>query len=126
MKTKLLILCALFLTACGRRNLNGPATTLPPPAVATNTTIVIQTEVPTTAPEATNNPEPTLPAETTQAVQPTLIPTLEPTVTRLPPLPSATLAPQGDPLGDELEGLLGELESTNAADEQEINNLATP
>jgi hypothetical protein len=117
MNTKLLLLLALCvsLTACGRRNPNNQSTAPAPTAVI---------EQPGTAPVImpTDTSEPA-----TELPQPTLAPTLEPTLAPTQaPSPTATLAPQADPLGDDLDTMLGQLEAINSASDEEINNLDVP
>ncbi len=117
----LCILCfSLTATACGRRRQQNE--TLPAPAVATEA----QENVPTTAPDRptvapTVASQPTNTPEVTQPPAPTLVPTATPPIE-----PTATIVPESDPLGDEIEDLLTQLDAANAADDKDIQNLPSP
>ncbi len=120
----LCILCfSLTVTGCGRRRQQNEVTqlTLPAPAVATE----VQLNVPTTAPEQPTLASVVATSTNAQAVtQPTA--PAEPLTTTPPPAPTATVISETDPLGDEIEDLLGQLDDANTAADKDIQNLPNP
>jgi hypothetical protein len=109
-----LSLLCLSLAACGLRNRN-----------QNSATQTIQVKAPTTAPEPTSIPTliPSAAVEPTvqQSTQPAPSPTAQPSPTFAP-----TVVLQSDPLGDQVENLLDQLESQNNTADQDLNNLSIP
>jgi len=123
MKTRILLLSLLCLSlaACGGRRRDQPTeTSVPAPAVAT----IAPTSAPVVQPTgAAPQPTNTLVVQLTQAESATPV---SPTETEAAPAPTSTVAAESDPLGDQLEAQLDQLNTQNAADEQDVNNLPDP
>jgi len=93
---------------------------VPAPAVAT----IAPTSAPVVQPTgAAPQPTNTLVVQLTQAESATPV---SPTETEAAPAPTSTVAAESDPLGDQLEAQLDQLNTQNAADEQDVNNLPDP
>jgi hypothetical protein len=122
MKTRILLLSflCLSLAACGGRRREQPTeTSVPAPVVATSAPTSAPVVQPTEA-----APQPT----STLVVQPTQesATAVSPTETEAAPAPTSTVAAESDPSGDQLEAQLDQLNTQNAADEQDVNNLPNP